>query len=65
MSEEKLIHRQLIKNMFLTFIVFTFIFSCLGTILYTQVESSMYRSSDEELLNSRNRTGIVEKIYND
>lgn len=65
MTEEKLIHKQLIKNMFLTFIVFTFIFSCLGTILYTQVESSMYRSSDEELLNSRNRTGIVERIYND
>ena len=62
MIEEKLIQKQLLKNMFFNFIVFTLIFSCLGIVLYTQVESSMYQSSDEELLNNKNRSGIVERI---
>lgn len=62
MSEEKLIQKQIIKNMLLNFIAFTLIFSCLGIILYTQVESSIYQSSDEELLNGKNRRGITERI---
>ena len=65
MAEEKLIKKQLIKNMLLNFIAFTLIFSILGIILYTQVESSMYKSSDEELLNNRNRTGIIQKMGDD
>lgn len=65
MAEERLITKQLIKNMLLNFIVFTIIFSTLGIILYTQIENSIYKSSDEELLNSRNKAGIIERINED
>lgn len=62
MGEEKLIKKQLLKNMLLNFIAFTIIFSTLGIILYIQVENSIYVSSDEELLNTKNRSGIMERI---
>ena len=51
MSDEKLIKKQIIKNMLLNFIAFTIIFSILGVILYAKVENSLYESSDKELLN--------------
>ena len=54
MSEEKLIKKQLLKNMFLNFITFTIIFAILGAILYTQVAMYLYNSSDQELMNSKN-----------
>lgn len=62
MAEQKLIKKQRIKNMLLNFIAFTVIFSVLGIILYVQVEGSIYQSSDTELLNSKNRMGIIEKL---
>ncbi|MBR3134723.1 MAG: sensor histidine kinase [Clostridia bacterium] len=62
MSDKKLIQNQVIKNMILNFLVFTFIFSTLGIFLYIQVENSIYQSSDEELLNSRNRRAILERL---
>ena len=64
MSDKKLIQKQVLKNMILNFLVFTFIFSTLGIFLYIQVENSMYQSSDEELLNSRNRRAILERLDN-
>ena len=62
MSEEKLIKKQIFKNMLLNFIAFTIIFSILGVILYAQVENSLYESSDNELLNSKNVLGIVQRM---
>lgn len=58
MSEQKLIRKQLIKNMFYTFIVFTVILIFFDAIIYNQAASSLYISIDEELL----RTA---KLYDD
>ncbi len=50
MSEQKLIKKQLIKNMFYTFIVFAIILIFFDAIIYNQVSISLYKSIDEELL---------------
>lgn len=62
MSEKKLIRKQLLKNMIMNFIAFTIIFSLLASIIYGKVQSSLYKSSDAELLDSGNRKGITKKI---
>ncbi len=54
MSEEKIIKKQIIKNMFYTFIVFTIILIFFDAIIYNQISSSLYKSIDEELLNTAN-----------
>jgi len=58
MSEQKLIRKQLIKNMFYTFIVFAVILIFFDAIIYNQASISLYESIDEELL----RTA---KLYED
>jgi len=58
MSEQKLIRKQLIKNMFYTFIVFAVILIFFDAIIYNQASVSLYKSIDEELL----RTA---KLYED
>lgn len=50
MSEQKLIRKQLIKNMFYTFIVFAVILIFFDAIIYNQASASLYKSIDEELL---------------
>ena len=50
MSEQKLIRKQLIKNMFYTFIVFAIILIFFDVIIYNQVSVSLYESIDEELI---------------
>ena len=64
MGEQKIIQSQLIKNMLLNLITFSIIFSFLGIIIYTQVSHSLYRSSDEELLNNKNRIAIMQEFGN-
>lgn len=54
MSEQKLIKKQLIKNMFYTFIVFAIILIFFDAIIYNQVSISLYKSIDEELLRTAN-----------
>ena len=49
MSEQKLIKKQLIKNMFFTFIVFAIILIFFDAIIYNQVSISLYQSIDKEL----------------
>ncbi len=49
MSEQKLIRKQLIKNMFYTFIVFAVILIFFDAIIYNQASVSLYESIDEEL----------------
>ena len=58
MSEQKLIGKQLIKNMFYTFIVFAVILIFFDAIIYNEASSSLYKSIDEELI----RTA---KLYED
>ena len=50
MSEQKLIRKQLIKNMFYTFIVFAVILIFFDAIIYNQASASLYKSIDEELI---------------
>ena len=50
MSEQKLIKKQLIKNMFYTFLVFAIILIFFDAIIYNQVSVSLFKSIDEELL---------------
>lgn len=64
MEEQKIIQKQLIKNMLLNLITFSIIFSFLGIIIYTQVSHSLYRSSDEELLNNKNKVAIMQEFRN-
>lgn len=60
--EEKVIKKQLRKNMIFYLIAFAIIFSVLGIIIYGQFSISLYTSADEELLNMKNKTGIIRKI---
>ena len=50
MKEQKIIKKQLIKNMLLNFVTFTIIFTVLGLIIYGQFT---YISADEELLDKK------------
>lgn len=59
MKEQKIIKKQLIKNMLLNFVTFTIIFTVLGLIIYGQFT---YISADEELLDKKNKMGIMQEI---
>ena len=50
MSEQRIIKKQLIKNMFYTFLVFAIILIFFDAIIYNQVSVSLYKSIDKELL---------------
>lgn len=49
MNEQKLIRKQLVKNMFYTFIVFAIILIFFDVIIYNQMSNSLYKSIDKEL----------------
>ncbi|MBR3152404.1 MAG: HAMP domain-containing histidine kinase [Clostridia bacterium] len=49
MKEQKIIHKQLIKNMFFNMILFSIIFSAFSFIIFTQLNSYLYVSVDKEL----------------
>ena len=55
MNEQELVKKQLVKNMLLTLLAFTIIFTILGLIIYNQVSTSLYTSIDQELISSRNK----------
>ncbi len=55
MNEQKLVKKQLLKNMILTLIAFSVIFTILGLIIYNQVTISLYRSTDEELIATKTK----------
>ena len=50
MNEQKLIKKQLAKNMLYAFIVFTIILIFFDAIIYHQVSTYMYKSIDKELI---------------
>lgn len=62
MKEEKVIKKQLRKNMLFNLLAFGLIFSVLGVIIYSQFRISLYKSADDELLNMKNRRGIIDKV---
>lgn len=62
MSEQKIIKKQLLKNMMFNLIAFTIIFSIFGMIIYGKVSTSLYKSADTELLNNINRLGIIKEF---
>lgn len=49
-QEERIINKQLIKNMILNFIAFTIIFSLFGAFIYANLSISLYRTTDNQLL---------------
>lgn len=53
MYEQKIIRKELLKNMFLTFIVFTVLFIFFDIIIYYQTSNSLFKSIDEELLKAK------------
>lgn len=65
MSEQKIIKNQLIKNMMFNLIAFTIIFSVFGAIIYGQFSNSLYKSADEELLNSKDRMSFLQDLSKD
>ena len=50
MNEQKLIKKQLAKNMFYAFVVFAIILIFFDAIIYHQVSTYMYKSIDKELI---------------
>ncbi|MCL2860054.1 MAG: HAMP domain-containing histidine kinase [Oscillospiraceae bacterium] len=54
MNEEKLINKQLIRNMIYNLIAFTAIFTAFGVIIYNQVRISVYSDAESELLRYQN-----------
>lgn len=50
MNEQKIIKRQLIKNMFYTLIIFTILLLFFDAIIYNEVSNSLYKPIDKELL---------------
>lgn len=51
-NEKKVIRKQLIKNMFLNFIIFTAILLIFDFMIYNQVTNSLYQEIDTQLQNS-------------
>lgn len=49
LNEERVIRRQLIKNMIYNFIVFSIIFTIFGIVIFNTVKHSIYQSSTREL----------------
>ena len=58
MEEQKIVKRQLIKNMIYTFITFTIIFTVFDLIIYNLVSVQLYNSIDEELLKASSQVDI-------
>ena len=54
LNEERLINKQLIRNMIYNLIAFTAIFTAFGVIIYNQVRISVYSSAENELLRYQN-----------
>ena len=50
MNEQKLIKKQLAKNMLYAFVVFAIILIFFDAIIYQQVSTYMYKSIDKELI---------------
>ena len=61
MNEKKEITKQLIKNIFINFIIFTVILLVFDFIIYNQVVNSLYKDIDKQLENSLNMSRIIDE----
>lgn len=61
MNDKNVIKKQLLKNMITTFIAFSIIFATFSTIIYNQVQTTMYRSVDNEVMMYLNRDDKTNK----
>ena len=62
MNEKKEITKQLIKNIFINFVIFTTILLVFDFIIYNQVVNSLYKDIDKQLENSLHMARIEEPI---
>lgn len=53
MEEQRIVKRQLFKNMLYTFITFTVIFSVFDILIYNLISTSVYTSIDKEIMIAR------------
>lgn len=65
MNEKKEITKQLIKNIFINFIIFTTILLVFDFIIYNQVVNSLYKDIDKQLENSIHMTRISSESTGD
>ena len=61
MNEKKEITKQLIKNIFINFIIFTTILLVFDFIIYNQVVNSLYKDIDKQLENSLHMYRIIDE----
>ena len=61
MNEKKEITKQLIKNIFINFIIFTVILLVFDFIIYNQVVNSLYKDIDKQLENSLHMSRIIDE----
>ena len=61
MNEKKEITKQLIKNIFINFIIFTTILLVFDFIIYNQVINSLYKNIDKQLENSLHMYRIIDE----
>lgn len=62
MEEQKIVRRQLLKNMFYTFIAFTVIFTIFDILIYNLISTSVFTSIDKEIMYAKNQ---VEALGNE
>ncbi|MBR3133106.1 MAG: sensor histidine kinase [Clostridia bacterium] len=53
MKEQKIIHKQLIKNMFFNMVLFTIIFSAFSLLIFAQLNRYLYVPVDQEIKKSK------------
>lgn len=64
MGEQKIIEKQLLKNMLLNFIAFTIIFTIFGTAIFNTLKIYLYSSSDDELYLAKNHLQFIKDVSN-
>ena len=62
MEEQKIVRRQLLKNMFYTFIAFTVIFTIFDILIYNLISTSVFTSIDKEIMYAKKQ---VEALGNE
>jgi len=62
MYEQKIIKKQLLKNMLYNFIAFTLIFTIFGAIIFNQVKVSLYNNVNNDLETSKEK--MLSQVHN-
>lgn len=59
MEEQKIVRKQLLKNMLYTFITFTVIFTLFDILIYNLISTSVYTSIDKEIMYAKEQVEAV------